>query len=39
MKRALALTSVLVALSLTAFAGSAAANPPTTPNGGREPAT
>ena len=33
MKGALALTLVLVALSLTAFAGSAAANPPTTPNG------
>ena len=33
MKGALALTLVLAALSLTAFAGSTAANPPTTPNG------
>jgi hypothetical protein len=33
MKGAPALMLVLVALSLTAFAGSAAANPPTTPNG------
>ena len=33
MKGALAVVLVLVALSLTAFAGSAAGNPPTTPNG------
>jgi hypothetical protein len=33
MKGAVAVVLVLVALSLTAFAGNAAANPPTTPNG------
>jgi len=33
MKRALALVSALVALALTAFAGSAAAAPSPTPNG------
>jgi hypothetical protein len=33
MKGALALIVMLVALSLTAFAGSAAADPPPTPNG------